>query len=326
MRAVLVRTFPLLLAACVTTADTDSESRSSSGGCSSSSAGDLGRGDFAALECTDTNCLTFEHLATGALSRMTFRTSVPVKVGRIMSSAPAVLSIDGTVIDPGQELTTFDVHGGAPGTTKLFALRPGDTVIDELSVTVEDVARVEATVAPQVVVGGEAALTGQKFGFTGTALFGRGGFVVTAPAGLRVSPAPAGMGACGWFSVPADFAIHADTVGTYQLAVWPSVDTPSLPLTVVERTAVVGLEAVATSFGTGNGAFTAGVLPSPVDAGGTFVDGVRCTWSASRPVQIDDSECMVLITSATNAPVDLTCRFDDRVLGTVHIDAAPAQN
>lgn len=262
-------------------------------------------------------------MAAGAFAQMTFDTSVRVQVGRIMSSVPSVLSVDSVVIDPDQQRTTFDVHAGAPGLTKLFALRPGDTVIDEHSVFVDTVATVDASVPAQVVAGGRAMITGDKRSSTGAALFGRGGYEVTAPDGVRIVPAAPGDAACGIFTTPADFVVQVDVPGTYPLAIAPGAATASLE--VVPRSAVVGVTFWGTSelYGNSDGTFSAGVLPIPTDASGEPVDGADCTWSTSRPVELQQLGCMRRVVTRTNQPVDLICSFDDRVLGTLHITAAP---
>jgi hypothetical protein len=59
-----------------------------------------------------------------------------------------------------------------------------------------------------------------------------------------------------------------------------------------------------------------------LDADGQPIDGVRCDWQSPRPVFIAGDVCWSLVLLATAEPLELTCGFDGRTLGTVRLTTA----
>jgi hypothetical protein len=92
---------------------------------------------------------------------------------------------------------------------------------------------------------------------------------------------------------------------------------------VLPRAAVTSVDLFATRItGTAEGGFGAYVRVLGRDAGGRPVHGVSCEWDAPRPVFIASDVCWALVLMSTSDPLELTCAFDGRALGTVRLTTA----
>jgi hypothetical protein len=281
--------------------------------------GELGVGTFAAHDCRlEDGCQGGWRFAAGAVESMIFCRADGQEVTEVVSSDPSVMVTDGPhEIAPAQ--VGFELRAGAPGRATI-ELR-GPDLVERLALEVEAIAALDIAAPTQVVVGGSAALTSAKRGASGAPLFGRGGYDVTAPAGLAPRPATTATRDCE-LQQP-DVVVRGEAVGSYAIATAAPAPAWTSSIEVVPPAAVTSARLYATrisgSAATGFGAY---VQVVGVDAAGRDVEGIACTWRSPRPVFISHDVCWSLVLLPTSEPLELGCTFDGRDLGTIRLTSA----
>ena len=281
--------------------------------------GELGRGAFAAHDCRfEEGCLDGWRFAARTVETMIFCPGKDEAVTEVSSSDPSVM-VASRPLALGRGRVTFDLAAGAPGTATIEVRGPD--LVERLELVVEDIGAIEITGPERVVQGGLAALTSTKIGASGAPLFGRGGYGLTMPAGLSSRPATTATQDCGLLQ--PDVVVSGDAVGAHQV----TTDAPALPwastIEVVPVAAVTSAQLVATRLaGNPTEGYAASVRVIGLDAGGRAVLGVTCDWAGSRPAFIINNVCWALVLVPTSEPLELTCSFDGRVLGTVRVSNA----
>ena len=281
--------------------------------------GELGAGAFTAHDCRhETGCLDGWRFAAGSIETIIFCPAGDREVTEVVSSDPRVMvSVPPVAIAPGQ--VAFDLRAGDAGEATI-ELR-GPDLLERLTLTVADIAALDATGPARIVVGGRAAITSTKAGAGGVPLFGRGGYAVTAPVGLSSRAATTSTRDCAL--AQPDVILTADAVGTYEVR----ADVPGAPWTgtveVVPVDAVASVELTPTRI-TGNArdGYGAYVRVLGRDASGRALPGVTCAWQSPRPVFIAEDVCWSLVLLSTDEPLDLTCTIGGRALATVHLSTA----
>lgn len=307
---------PFLLAGCGgAAADDDGVT---GGGCNGATAGDLGVGGFTADGCWSDDCLREVALAAGSVERLTFiapsdeqaATDVRSSSGAVL--APALIAVSG-------RYTTFDLQAVAAGDATVD-VRAGDRLIDRLGLAVREVATAQVIDRPRrLVVGGTAVVAVDKRAADGTRLIGRGAIQLAAQPGLVTRPADGDTEPC-LFTEP-ELTITGTAPGVYALPL-----AGDAIVEVVERAAVVGADV---GYAPGElradlqaGGFRADAYVRGRDAAGEPIDGARCEWTGSRTVTVVRQGCIDVFRSSSGDSLDVTCRFDGRVLVTLTIGAA----
>lgn len=267
-------------------------------------------------------CLEEAHrLASHATAAIGFCPRRDAELVDVRSSAPDVLRVDGWSAP--WEMSVLELATGAPGTATL-ELETTDEVA-RLDLTVEDVGAVVLQPIVAVVEGGAVTIRGVKTGVTGAPLVGVGGYAVTAPPEVTVTTATLRTPRCLWDSPnydlvgEVDLELHGDAVGTHWIAPTPAALGGGVNAYVVAPPDVRSVELIADAI------YPGGPSGFHVDVWlgdrRTFdlTAGVTCAWEASRPITFEDNPCGARIHVASDQPLDLSCRFDGRVVGTVHV-------
>lgn len=281
--------------------------------------GELGAGAFAAHDCRDEpGCLDGWSFAAGSVATMIFCPASGQEVTEVVSSDPRVM-VTGAPVPLAGDTVTFDLAAGAPGAATIEVRGPA--LVERLTLTVDALGGLQVTAPARIVEGGRAAITSTKTAGSGAPAFGRGGYEVAAPPALSTRPATTATRACDLDQ--ADVVVTAGAPGSYPVATVAPAPAWSGTIEVVPASAVASARFAATRI-TGSAAqgYAATVRVSGVDRDGRLLHGVTCAWTSSRPVFIADNVCWSLVFLDDDAPLDLTCSFAGRVLGSVRLTTA----
>ena len=280
--------------------------------------GQLGAGAFTVEDCRGAGCPQGWRFATGAVESMIFCAADGQEVTEVVSTDPSVM-VTSPPVAAGRGKVAFGLRAGEPGTTTIEVRGPD--LLERLELIVEDLDAIEIDHPRRLVEGGQAALTSTKTGGSGAPLFGRGGYAVTLATGLTARAATTATQDCELLQ--PDHVITAGTVGTYAVATEAPAPPWTATIDVVPAAAIVSARFTASRiFGSATEGYAATVRVTGLDASDAPILGVACDWSSSRPVFIANNVCWSLILVATNEPLDLTCTFHGRALGTVHLTNA----
>lgn len=275
----------------------------------------LGAGAFTAHDCRhEDGCLDGWRFAANTVETLVFCPGHGEEVTAVTSSDPSVMVVRAP-IDVGGTVE-FDVAAGGPGRATLEVRGPA--LREQLELVVEDIAGLTIDAPARVVVGGRAAVTSTKLGGSGAPMFGRGGYGLTLPTGLSARPATTATQDCEL--AQPDLVLGGDALGSYQVTTTAPAPSWTTTVDVVPAATVRSVQFVATRIaGAAATGYAASVRTIGFDADGRPVQGVACAWTASRPVFIAANVCWALVLMSTDEPLELSCRFDGRDLGTVRL-------
>ena len=281
--------------------------------------GQLGAGAFTVEDCRgQAGCLDGWRFAARTVEKMVFCAADGQQVTEIVSTDPSVMVVSAPIV-VGRDQVGFDLRAGEPGTTTIEVRGPD--LLERLDLVVEELAAIDIELPLLIVEDGQAALTSTKTGVSGAPLFGRGGYDVTLPAGFTSRPATTATQDCELLQ--PDLVITAGAPGAYSLATAAPAPPWTATADVVAAAAVVSVSFIATRiYGNAAEGYAASVRVTGLAATNAPILGVACDWSSSRPVFIANNVCWSLILVATDEPLDLTCSFHGRVLGTAHLTNA----